>query len=288
MDIIDTHCHVISPDTARFPRAPIGGRQSGWATTRPVTAEDMLAGMDATGIRQSVLVQATTAYGYDNSYVLDCCQRWPERFIAVGTVDPLQPDSGARLPGSCGDSGLAGVRLFTSGSTVPTQGEWFAAPETYDFWEAAGETGITVCLQMRLGPVTKQLISVLERFPTVRVLLDHMGYPDVSASPSLAGREVAELAQYPGLYLKLTHRTLEPLGAAGNDALDFLTPVLSAFGAERISWGSNYPAAEQSLPELVELAEKVLSLVPPEAREVIFAQTARRLYPGLGSAFNSN
>ncbi len=287
MDVIDTHCHVISPDQAKFPRAPIGGKQSGWATTRPVTAEDMLAGMDETGIRQAVLVQATTAYGYDNSYVLDCCRRWPERFIAVGTVDPLQSDAGARLPGICGDGGLSGVRLFTSGSTVPTQGEWFAAPETYDFWEAAGEIGITVCLQMRLGPATKQLISVLERFPSVRVLLDHMGYPDVVAAPALAGREMVELAQYPGLYLKLTHRTLEPLGAAGNRATDFLDPVLGAFGPERIAWGSNYPAAEQSLPELVELGKRVLDLVPAEAREVIFAQTARRLYPAQNN-FHSN
>lgn len=284
MNVIDTHCHVISPDEARFPRAPIGGKQSGWATTRPATAQDMLAGMDHAGIRQAVLVQATTAYGYDNAYVLDCCQRWPERFIAVGTVDPLQPGAGARLPGACGAGGLSGVRLFTSGSTVPTQGEWFAAPETYDFWEAAAETGITVCLQMRLGPATKQLISVLERFPAVRVLLDHMGYPDIAASPSRAGREIAELAQYPSLYLKLTHRTLEPLRAAGNEAASFLAPVLGAFGADRIAWGSNYPAAEQSLPELVELAKRVLDVVPAEAREVIFAQTARRLYPALGNA----
>jgi len=94
---------------------------------------------------------------------------------------------------------------------------------------------------------------------------------------------MGELAQYPGLYLKLTHRTLEPLGAAGNKAIDFLGPVLSSFGSERIAWGSNYPAAEQSLPGLLELAKSVLDLVPAEARRVIFAQTARRLYPALGS-----
>jgi predicted TIM-barrel fold metal-dependent hydrolase len=286
MDVVDTHCHVISPDQARFPRAPIGGKQSAWAASRPVTAEGLLALMDKTGIGQAVLVQATTAYGYDNSYVVDSCQRWPERFIAVGTVDPLRPDAGTRLPGLCRDGGLAGVRLFTSGSTVPTQGEWFAAPQTYDFWEAAGEIGVTVCLQMHLGPATKQLISVLERFPSARVLLDHMGYPDIAASPAHAGREIAELAQHPGLYLKLTHRNLEPLSDAGNEAIRFLEPVLSAFGAERIAWGSNCPAAEQSLPELLELAERVLGVVSAEARAKIFADTARHLYPALGKAAN--
>jgi predicted TIM-barrel fold metal-dependent hydrolase len=284
VDVIDTHCHVISPDQTRFPRAPIGGKQSEWAASRPVTAAALLDLMDKTGIGQAVLVQATTAYGYDNSYVLDSCQRWPERFIAVGTVDPLRPGAAADLAGICGDGGLAGVRLFTSGSTVPTQGEWFATPETFDFWAAAGELGITVCLQMRLGPATKQLISVLERFPSVRVLLDHMGYPDIAASPVHAGMEVAELAQHPGLYLKLTHRNLERLSDAGNEAIHFLQPVFGAFGAERIAWGSNCPAAEQSLPELLELAERVLDGVPAQSREDIFANTARRLYPALGKA----
>src|SRR6266705_2084643 len=139
MDVVDAHCHIISDDLTAYPRAPIGGTQSGWATSRPVTAEQLAAAMDATGIGQAVLVQATTAYGYDNSYVLDCRRRWPDRFVAVGTFDPLRPDAPARLAAAVGDGGLTGVRLFTSGSTVPVQGEWFAAPETYWFWRAAGE-----------------------------------------------------------------------------------------------------------------------------------------------------
>jgi predicted TIM-barrel fold metal-dependent hydrolase len=171
--------------------------------------------------------------------------------------------------------------LFTSGSTVPTQGEWFAAPETEEFWRRAGELDVTVCLPMRLGPATPQLVSVLERYPTVKVLLDHMGYPDIAASPARAGKEVADLARFPGLHLKLTHRNLERLHDAGDQAADFLGPVLDAFGAERIAWGSNCPAAEQSLPELLDLARSVLSPLPGEARAAIFAGTARRLYPGL-------
>jgi predicted TIM-barrel fold metal-dependent hydrolase len=282
MDAIDTHCHVISADEARYPRAPIGGKQSEWAASRPVTAEGMIAHMDEAGIRRAILVQATTAYGYDNSYVVDSSRRWPDRFIAVGTFDPLAPDAGTRLTALCRNGGLAGVRLFTSGSTVPTQGEWFAAPETHEFWRTAGELGVTVCLQMRLGAATEQLISVLEKFPSVRVLLDHLGYPDIVASPACAGRDVAELAQYPGLHLKLTHRNLERLRDAGKEAVDFLEPVLAAFGAERVAWGSNCPAAEQSLPDLLALAREVLAAVPAEAREEIFANTARRLYPGLG------
>jgi predicted TIM-barrel fold metal-dependent hydrolase len=281
VDVVDAHCHIISADLDAYPRAPLGGKQSGWAATRPVTAEGMVARMDETGIGQAVLVQATTNYGYDNSYVLDSSRRWPERFVAVGTVDPLRPDAAANLKAAVGEGGLSGVRLFTSGSTVPTQGEWFVAPETFPFWEQAAELDLPVCLQMRLGAATGQLVELLERFPGVKVLLDHIGYPDIAASPARAGAEVAELGVHPGLHLKLTHRNLERLRDAGEQAGDFLTPVVEAFGAGRIAWGSNLPAAEQSLPELRSLAEGVLAGLPERDRQEIFAGTARRLYPGL-------
>ncbi|WP_405771804.1 amidohydrolase [Streptomyces sp. NBC_00080] len=284
MDIVDAHCHIISEDLTRYPKAPIGGKQSEWAATRPVTAEGLVSRMDDTGIAQAVLVQATTNYGYDNSYVLDSSRRRPERFVAVGTVDPLRPDAAASLKAAVGDGGLAGVRLFTSGSTVPTQGEWFVAPETFPFWEQAAELDLPVCLQMRLGPATGRLVELLERFPDVTVLLDHIGYPDIAASPARAGAEVAELGVHPGLHLKLTHRNLERLRDAGDRAGDFLGPVIEAFGARRISWGSNLPAAEQSLPELRALAEDVLAGLPEQDRQEIFAGTARRLYPGLARA----
>ncbi|WP_284744704.1 amidohydrolase family protein [Amycolatopsis sp. RTGN1] len=280
MDIIDTHCHVISGDLAKYPRSPLDGKQSGWATTRPVDADGMAARMDEAGIKQAVLVQATTAYGYDNSYVLDSRARRPDRFLAVGTVDPLRPDAAEHLA-AVTEGGLAGVRLFTSGSTVPTQGEWFAAPESFPFWEKAAELGVTVCLQMRLGPATAQLVTLLDRFPSARILLDHLGYPAVAESPADAGAEVAKLAVHPNLHLKLTHRTLEPLHSAGKEAAAFLDPVLASFGAHRIAWGSNLPAAEQSLPELVTLAREVLAEVPEAERHEIFEGTARRLYPGL-------
>jgi L-fuconolactonase len=287
VDVVDAHCHVISPDLAAYPRAPLGGKQSDWATTRPVTAEQLTRRMDEAGIGRAVLVQATTAYGYDNSYVLDSARASGGRFVAVGTFDPLRPDAAARLGAAVGTGragetgGLAGVRLFTSGSTLPTQGEWFAAPETFEFWQAAADLDVPVCLQMRLGAATKQLESVLERFPRVRVLLDHLGYPDIAASPAEAGREVAALGRHPGLHLKLTHRNLERLRDAGDRAADFLDPVLEAFGAERIAWGSNCPAAEQPLEELLELARDVLRALPEQQIADILAGTARRLYPGL-------
>jgi len=63
---IDIHPHVIAQDERRYPRAPLGGRQSDWSRERPVSAEQMFAAMDEAGIERSVLVQASTG-AYDGA-----------------------------------------------------------------------------------------------------------------------------------------------------------------------------------------------------------------------------
>jgi predicted TIM-barrel fold metal-dependent hydrolase len=280
MDFVDSHCHILAEDETRYPRAPLGGKQSAWASSRPITADGLLQRMDACGIVEAALVQATTAYGYDNSYVSDSARRRPDRFVAIGTFDPLAGDAPERLERNVAD-GLAGVRLFTAGSTLAGQGEWFADRVTDPFWTAAAQLDVPVCLQLRLADATAPLRELLGRFPDVTILLDHCGYPDVAASPGRAGAELAQLSEHTGLHLKLTHRTLEPLQAAGAEASAFLEPVLTAFGAERIAWGSNCPAAEQPLDQLVALATGVLSGLPEPDRHEIFGGTCRRLYKGL-------
>ncbi len=283
MNIVDSHCHVLARDTGAYPRAPLGGKQSVWANERPVSADELLERMNSVGIAQAVLVQATTAYGYDNSYVIDSAMRHPDRFIAVGTFDPLRDDAGRHLE-VVADAGLSGVRLFTTGSTVSEQGMWFADAATDDFWAAASRTRIPVCLQLKLGDDTAPVLAdLLNRFPDAVVLLDHCGYPDVRASLSGAAEGLAAFSRYPGLHLKLTHRTLEGLDEVGSSATEFLDPLVAAFGSERIAWGSNCPAAEQPLAELYALAERVLGALTRDARDDIMGNTARRLYSALSN-----
>ncbi|MDE2474454.1 MAG: amidohydrolase, partial [Alphaproteobacteria bacterium] len=77
MTIIDTHAHVISTDTIRYPRAPIGGHQSDWSRDRPVSADAIIAAMDDAGVAKTILVQASTCYGHDNSLVVDSVAAHP-------------------------------------------------------------------------------------------------------------------------------------------------------------------------------------------------------------------
>src|SRR6266702_5508481 len=95
--IVDIHPHVISPDTRRYPLNPLGGTQSTWSRDRPTPYEALVAAMDQAGVAKAAIVQASTAYGHDNSYVADAIAAHPKRFTGVFSVDVLAPDKEDRM-----------------------------------------------------------------------------------------------------------------------------------------------------------------------------------------------
>src|SRR5215470_2040998 len=278
--IIDIHPHVISSDDKRYPKAPIGGHQSDWSRERPVDVDQMLAAMEKAGIAKSALVQASTCYGHDNSYVADAVAAHPDRFTGVFSVDVLAPDAPERMRNWVGRK-LTGMRLFTIGSTMPDQASWLDDPKSYPAWECAGELGLSICLQMS-AKAFPQMLRMIERFPKVRVLLDHMGRPVLDDGPPYAAADsLFALAKYPTVYLKLTQRNFTESRKGKATPETFFPKLVSAFGASRLAWGSNYPSSEGSLSELLALATSSLKGLPASDQERIFAKTAQSLYPAL-------
>jgi L-fuconolactonase len=278
---IDIHAHVISCDTERYPNAPVGGHKSDWSRERPVSTEQMIAAMDEAGIGKAALVQASTCYGHDNSYVADAVAAYAKRFTGVFSVDVLAPDAPERIRYWAGRK-LTGMRLFTAGSTMRNQAEWIDDLRTFPAWDCASEMGIPVCMQMTVKAIP-QLVRILERFPKVTVILDHLAKPTLADGPPYLGAaEVFRLAEYENLYLKLTPRTVAEAQSGKATPATFFPLLVSKFGASRIAWGSNYPASEGTLPELLKASQAGLSVLSPEDRGWIFERTARKLYPALG------
>jgi predicted TIM-barrel fold metal-dependent hydrolase len=277
---IDIHPHVISTDTERYPNAPVGGHKSDWSRERPVSVEQMIAAIDQAGIAKSALVQASTCYGHDNSYIADAVTAHPNRFTGVFSVDVLAPDAPEKIRYWVGRN-LTGMRLFTAGSTMPNQADWVDDPRSFPAWECASELKIPVCVQMTVKALP-QLIRMLERFPKVCVILDHLAKPTLSDGPPYTGAtDVFSLADYKNLYLKLTPRTVAEAQNGKASHATFFPLLVSRFGASRIGWGSNYPASEGTLAELLKVSQTALSVLSVEDRDWIFAGTALTLYPVL-------
>ena len=125
---IDIHPHIIADDEKRYPLAPLGGHQSDWSRLRPVTVDQMIAAMDEAGVDKSAIVQASTCYGHDNSYVADAVAAHPDRFTGVFSVDVLAADAPERMRYWFG-RGLTGMRQFTIGSTMTDPGRLDRRPQ---------------------------------------------------------------------------------------------------------------------------------------------------------------
>ena len=278
--MIDIHPHVISRDEARYPRSPLGGVLSTWARDRPVSPDDMIKAMDEAGVARSALVHASTCYGYDNALVVDAVRAHPDRFVGVFSVDVLRDDASAQIR-KWVDQGLSGLRLFTTGSTMPEQAGWLNDPRTFPAWDFAQRLGLPVCVQMHMQAID-QLRVLLQRFPKAVVILDHLASPDArDGAPYQAAQPLFDLAAFPNLFLKITIRNIRMIAEGGGPFEPYFRKVVDVFGASRIAWGSNFPTSDASLYRIVEESKAALAFLPENDRDWIFGRTAERLYPSL-------
>ena len=124
------------------------------------------------------------------------------------SVDLIAPDAVDKMKHWIA-KGLTGMRLYTAGTSLPEQTVWFADPKTFPAWSFAGEAGLPVCMQMRAKGFP-QLTPMLERFPNVRFIIDHLARTEMADGPPYAAAApLFALARYPNVFLKVTHRNFE-------------------------------------------------------------------------------
>ena len=280
--LIDIHPHIVSKDTVRYPVTPIGGTRSEWSKERSATLEELVAAMDSAGVDKAAIVHSSTTYGFNNDYVVDAVAQYPKRFTGVFSVDVTQPDAAERMRYWHG-KGMTGMRIYARGSTIKEA--WLALddPRTFPAWECASELGISVATNMHgTGPGLEQIKSTLRRFPKVKLVIDHLGRPPAEDGPPYeAAKEYYTLADFPNVYLKFTPSALKTIikGKADTDTL--MPKLVGIFGANRIAWGSIFPASPGSMSDIVAASHQATRTLSDSDREWIFARTAQTLYPVL-------
>src|SRR5262249_19272486 len=194
--------------------------------------------------------------------------------------DVLSPDAVQTFDHWLG-RGCTGMRLFTTGSTLPDQARWFADPKTYPFWEHAAAKGIPVCMQMKQEGIAL-LRQGVGRFPKGGMSHDHTSrVPFEDGPPYARADELLALARYRQVYLKVTPINVSPKSWGKGSAETFFAKVIAAFGADRIAWGSNFPNSVGTLKEILTAAQKAFSFAKASDQDWIFGKTAQVLYPVL-------
>ena len=284
--IIDIHPHIIAGDTERYPYAPLGGVRSNWSAERPFSIQQYIEEMDAAGVSAAAMVQSATTYGYDNSYVADSAAEFGDRIVGVYTVDIGAPDA-VDVIDRWRKRGMAGLRLFGAGSTVQSTGEWMIAPNTYPVWDHMADIDMSVCIQTtKIGLAVVE--EILQRYPEVNIILDHLGRPDLTdGAPYANASPLWKLARFDNLHLKITPRTFDLSEKAPASPDSFFPKLVAEYGADRLAWGSNFPANTGSLKDLVDQGHRCFASLGSADRAKIWAGTSARLYPQLAKALDN-
>ncbi len=275
--LIDAHIHALSPDRRRYPVQPrlveVPGATRSWWEEAPISAEEWLPEFSRSGVASGVLVQAFTSYGFDNSYVADSVAARPESFVGVGILDDTAPDAVQQMRRWVGERGLHGIRIVAAGKG---KDEVLCANQV---WEEAAHLRISLSFLMNFEQIPR-LRLLLDHLHEVPVVVEHAAYASAVTGPnSLVPQAFLKLSRYPLVSTKVTGMNFAALRERGADPAKFMRQVVSAFGAERVMWGSNYPAThDRPYADLVDEGRAVCIGLTRQEQEYVFGKTAGAVF----------
>lgn len=127
------------------------------------------------------------------------------------------------------------------------------------------------------------VISLADAAPDLAIVLDHLGKPDIAAGSDDAWRAaIIDLARRPNVVCKVSGLPPE----TGTDAweLDMIRPhldtALDAFGADRLLFGSDWPASsgQTTYDRWLDAVVEWSAPLSDDERAALFAGTAQRTY----------
>jgi predicted TIM-barrel fold metal-dependent hydrolase len=274
--IIDTHLEVWTfnqkfpfhhPEHPEIKRVPVEA---------PV--ENEVVEMRKFGLKYAVLINPRY-YGWDNSYVSYSLHKYPNRFVAHGLINPLGPDPAGRLRYWMEEHGFQGMRfspLYHPKST------WLNARNQYPLWREAERLKAVFNFYI-LPHQMPMLEDMAGRFPGVKIVIDHLGEPDLEASnPWTEFRKMFRLKRFPQVWVSAS----EPYEISltkkypYRDTYPFYKATYEEFGGRQLIWGTGYPMPRWELPmnRELEFVDKLCDFYSDEDRELILGKNALRIW----------
>ena len=231
--IIDPHVHVWKHD----PRYPFAKEAN--PPARDATPEMLLDLMKGHGVSKTVIIQVIH-YRYDNSYLADVLKRYPQYFLGVCRVDPLDAAAPDHLSRLVEEQGFRGVRLSPAGNA---SGDWIHGPLMPPLWQRCDALKVPMTI---LAPITRmpEVGALISRFPDLTVVIDHMADCPVDQPGEL--EKLIALRRYPKVFVKISHTwSLSRQPYPFLDAQEHVKRLHGAFGPERLMWATDWPIVEQ-------------------------------------------
>jgi len=277
---IDAHQHFWDPGRKDYGWIDDLQGEAAARLRRPILPADLAPLLTAERIDATILVQAAPTEA-EGQFLLSLADQ--HGFIAgvVVWLDMDAPDFEERLDALCGRAKFVGVRPMIHDISEPN---WMLRPNVRQAFGVLERR--QVCFDFLVRPVHfPPLLEILEAFPRLRAVLDHIGKPQIGArqwQPWAA--ELARVASYPNLYCKLSGMITEASHTAWApvDLEPYVRHAIEHFGPERCMFGSDWPVCTLagSYHQVIEALERALAPLGlgPAAQQRIWGGSAAAFY----------
>lgn len=234
MQIVDTHAHIYSEDTGKYPLIP----EPYLPQPGRGTIEDLKNEAETNNVARGVVVQTFTAYHHDNRLTIDTVRENREWTTGVLNVDPFDEGAVAVLE----NARAVGVRGNRVSQGWPTDDS--VLPEHRRLWEAAQDLDMVLCALLN-PPNCQSLSKLLTVYPDVPVVLDHCANLRASDFPDSGNlKTVLELASFENLHAKLSFIvTGSEVDFPCSDMFELTRQIIEAYTPQRCIWGSDFPTS---------------------------------------------
>jgi predicted TIM-barrel fold metal-dependent hydrolase len=269
---VDSHVHVWTDDTKRYPRAR-GERDY---TPARFTPEDLFAHTKPAGVSRIVLIQMSF-YLFDNSYMLDSMKAHPGVFGGVGIVDEAGPDP-VRAMEELAQQGVRGFRIV--GVAEPKT--WLDSPGMQRMWQTAAARNLAMCALV--GPDgLPALDRMCVKYPNTPVVIDHfarIGGDGFIRDPDV--QLLIGLARHRNVKVKASaYYALGKKKAPYTDLRALFRSVLQRFGPRRVMWGSDCPFQVQNSHQYapsIALVREHMPFLSAADREWVLSKSAEATF----------
>ncbi|RZJ00567.1 MAG: amidohydrolase [Rubrivivax sp.] len=299
--LFDSHAHLVADDQQKYPRNPMKraanapprlpgviGTPGGHHGPNPINevpdAARVLQWMKEENVDGAVAVQKRMIYRYDNSYILDSSDQYPELFSAVVILDAEDAGTAPLVRQYIENHGLAGVRLF-GGRQPDGSMPWLNSPMALKTWEVAQEYGLVMDLEVLAigggGPSIPTLIELSRQYPDVSIVLDHLLEPEMhEGKPGEFGMDerFEKLSPIRNISFKWTSINLDTCREEGFPNDQVLRRAVDLYGADRIMWGSDIGTSSGTYKDMVQRAIDATGLLTEAEKKAVFHDTGRRVF----------
>lgn len=278
--IIDAHMHLFTRVTADFPR----GIHELYPQDRTAEIDEYLEYADANDVAHSVVVSLDE----HDEYAIHALAQHPGRFSAVAVMDTNAPDPVDDLMFRVDKVPLVGFRVWTLGADQDLQ-----VPDRYlALLEELQRRGIAAWFysdEMQL----RALAQVVERFPDLTVVLNHLGFcqsgfacdewgrPRIATQiPPATFSITEELARHPNVVVMFSgHYAFSRTDYPYDDMRVVSDRLMQAFGPSRLMWASDWPWIKEhpGFRELIDLVDIHLPGLSEGEMDLVLGGNAARI-----------